>query len=227
MKKVAITGAKGTIGSVLSAGLHMHNLTALDLPEFDARDHGQFKEAIKGHDVLIHLAWDTKTENAGTEEVNLDNARMFLNAYEAAIEAKVPRVIMASSVHASSYQGHGKGFIENYPLSAPENPYGASKRYMECLGQVFAKKPGLEVVCIRFGGVDPEDEILEERDYEKVFLSRNDCRNFVNACLKARRVPNSYTVLNAVSDNPERVHDIANPFGWLPQDTCLQGSYHK
>ena len=31
-------------------------------------------------------------------------------------------------------------------------------------------------------------------------------------------VPGRSTVFYAVSDNADRIHDIANPFGWKPKD---------
>ena len=97
MKKIVITGAKGVLGTVLKKGLEdTYNITHLDLPEADVRRYEKLLEIFPGHDAVIHLAWDTKTENFRSGEINPDNLLMVYNVYEAALQAKVPRVIMAS-----------------------------------------------------------------------------------------------------------------------------------
>ena len=159
MVNIVLTGAKGTIGTVLRKSLSGYTITPLDLPEHDVCTYDLLLKTFKGQDAVIHLAWDTLTENGESKECNPDNVRMFWNVYRAAVEAKVPRVIMASSVHVENYyEWKGPELLTSERIElGPRTPYGVSKLHMEELGRYFAKHEGLEVLCVRFGGVTPED----------------------------------------------------------------------
>ena len=66
MKKVLITGAKGNIGKALTNGLKGYKLTLANLPKTDVRNYNELEKLARGQDVLIHLAWNSKTENYNT-----------------------------------------------------------------------------------------------------------------------------------------------------------------
>lgn len=218
MKRVTVTGANGVIGAVLRKGLSGFEVTPIDLPGVDVRDYGKLLGIFKGHSAVVHLAWNWK-ENFQSGSVSSDNNVMTCNVYRAAMEAKVPRVIMASSVHADSfYDWKGSGLLSPERVPVPDSPYGASKVFMEALGRYYASK-GLEVVCIRFGGVNPSDsQKTGERDYKKVWLSHRDCAGLVSACLDTPKIPNNFLIVYGISDNKGRVHDYSNPLGWKPLD---------
>jgi len=81
---------------------------------------------------------------------------------------------------------------------------------------------GLEVICIRFGGVNPENAVTEKVLAEeplspKIWFYHKDCIDLVRACIEAESVPNNFSIVYGVSDNPGRIHDITNPFGWNPK----------
>ncbi|HVS02768.1 MAG TPA: NAD(P)-dependent oxidoreductase, partial [Thermoanaerobaculia bacterium] len=155
-KKILVTGSSGTIGRIVCGRLEDFEVTRFDLPEHDARDYEDLAGLSRGHDVLVHLAWDTATESWRSGDISLDNQLMTVNAYEAALRTGVPRVIMASSVHADDYSGWtGAELMKATAVPAPDSPYGASKVFMEALGRYYAKQ-GLEVVCVRFMGVTPD-----------------------------------------------------------------------
>ncbi|MBI2176595.1 NAD(P)-dependent oxidoreductase [Candidatus Woesearchaeota archaeon] len=219
MKRIAITGAKGTIGTMLRKGLTKYEIIPIDLPEVDARDYRKLLGVSKGCSAVIHLAWDAKAENFRSGGLNPDNILMASNVYRAALEAKVPKVIMASSVHADNFYGwKGPGLLSPDRIPVPDNPYGASKVFMEALGRYYASK-GLEVICIRFGGVNPSDsQKANERDYERIWLSYRDCCSLVSACLDAPKIPNNFLIVYGISNNKGKVHDNSNPVGWRPAD---------
>jgi len=221
MKKIAITGAKGVIGSILRRGLSDYKITPIDLPEIDVRDYEKLLEIFPGHDVVIHLAWDTKTENYKSGRINPDNILMTYNVYRAAIETKIPRVIMASSVHADNFYNWKKQELMSVDrVPVPDSPYGASKVFMEALGRYFASK-GLEVICIRFGGVNPENKPPLDDFYErKVWLSHKDCISLIKRCIEARKIPNNFLIIYGVSNNTNRIHNYSNPLGWVPEDNA-------
>lgn len=151
-EKIAITGAKGTIGKVLMAGLTDYDLKPMDLPEVDVRNQEKLIDEIKGRHVVIHLAWDTETENWRSGKINPENMVMTFNVYEAAKRTGAKRVIMASSVHADQFRTwESQNLLTVDRVPVPTSPYGASKVFMETLGRFFATQ-GLEIICIRFGG---------------------------------------------------------------------------
>lgn len=219
-EKIIITGANGVIGQILTSGLgEEYQITSLDLPEGDVRKYEALASAASGHSAIIHLAWDTKTDNFLSEKINLENSQMFFYVYKSALENGVKRVIVASSVHADRfYEWKGPGYMSPYQLPNPDSPYGAHKVFMESLGRWFASK-GLEVVCIRFGGITPVNKANKNHSPERAaFLSQRDGVSLIKSILEAQSVPNNFAIVYGVSNSDNRIHDVANPFGWVPQD---------
>lgn len=216
---ILVTGSGGVIGSVLQNKLD-HIITYFDLPDFDARDYRQLLEMARGHDAIVHLAWDTSTDNFRSDHLNQENILKTFNVYKAAVEAGVSRVVMASSVHADKFTDRRiTGLLKPYDLPLPDSPYGAGKVMMEALGRYYADTKGLEVICIRFGGVNSEDLPPEGPNSERqVWLSHNDCSRLVAACLEAPNIPGNFQIIYGVSDNVNRIHDNSNPLGWEPVD---------
>jgi nucleoside-diphosphate-sugar epimerase len=222
--KVLITGSAGTIGQVLVCGL-AHEVTEFDLPECDARSLEQLTHAAMGHDALVHLAWNTTSENFANDNIDFDNALMAFNAYRASEQTRMGRVVVASSVHADDPSSQREGLRVASAASTPDSPYGASKVFVEALGRYFAGR-GLEVVVVRFGGVNRH---ATDRDFgsntgpHPWWLSHADCVALVDACLTAPAVAGRYAAFYGVSDNPGRVHDTTNPFGWVPERRVVRG----
>lgn len=218
-ERIIITGSNGTIGQILQKGLGEYQITGLDLPDGDVRRYEIFESCASGHFAIVHLAWDTKTDNFLSKRINPENSQMFFSVYKAALEFGVTRVIMASSVHADKfYDWEGPGEMSPYQLPNPDSPYGAHKVFMESLGRWFASK-GLEVVCVRFGGITLANKANKEHLPERAaFLSQRDGISLVRAILKAKSVPNNFAIVYGVSNSDNRIHDITNPFGWVPQD---------
>lgn len=221
-KSIAITGANGIIGKVLTEGLQDYPIKKIVRPETDSRDYRQVLNAIKGCSAVVHLAWDTKIDNFTTGKINPHNSTMFYNVFQAALDAKVPRVIMASSVHADKFYGWRgpEDLLTPGRTPIPDSPYGAHKVYMEAMGRYYASK-GLEVVCIRFGGVNPESQIpIDPPEERAVWFSHRDCVSLVKTVIDADTVPDNFYIVYGVSDNKNRMHDITNPWGWRPKDSA-------
>ena len=216
---IAITGARGRIGTVLRRGLQDLPVTPLDLPETDCRNLDAVRAALSGHSAVIHLAWQMDTGGLYDRQVNLDNIAMMDSVYQAALELGVSRLIMASSVHADRFTDRPVGkLLSPYAPPIPDSPYGATKVFMESLGRYYAGL-GTEVVCIRFGRVRLEDDPGYDDPWERiVWLSHRDAQVLVRRCLDAPVVPGRFAIVYAVSDNTGRVQDVTNPFGWRPRD---------
>ena len=96
----------------------------------------------------------------------------------------------------------------------PTSPYGQHKIDMENLGKKYSKK-GLEVICIRFGGIAPLGHYWE--DVSVAGLAHPDLISLVIICIESKKVPHNFTILYGVSQNKKRIHDFSNPFKWKPK----------
>jgi len=212
-----VTGSKGTVGYTIKEFLNsLFNITEFDLPEDDVLDYDQLLTKTAYHDVLIHLAWD-KSENYNTETASIDNIKMIQNVYHACLINKVKRVIFVSSVYVHDFATHTDN--KHIDSNTPETPgciYGISNWYGEKLGQYYCQK-GMEIICIRLGGVIWNNVPSDDPNDQKVFLDRRDCAEMFKACILAPTVPNNFTTFYAVSNNKGRIHDFSNPFGWKPK----------
>lgn len=223
MKKVLITGAKGVMGSIMMNGLKGYSLTPLDLPDVDVRCYKRLPRLLHGHAIVLHFAWNTLTENWRSSTVDLDNVLMAANIYRAAIEAQVPRVLMASSVHADSFlEWNEKRLLSPQHYPTPQNPYGASKLFIEALGRHYAARSPLEVVCVRFAGMNRENKAppREQELDRRRWLTHKDGIVLVRTIIDAPSVPTGFSVFYGVCNHPGRVHDYTNPFGWAPTENA-------
>lgn len=258
-KRVLVTGAGGTIGSAIRNQIGseydftylVHRQAQVKGPNYrliDAlSDYDGLKKSFAGHSVVVHLAISHE------EPVDLNNIAMAGNVYKAAQEAKVPRVIMASSIHAvGGYWGKDFHFpphdgfwskkdvyryiarreydkVKSIPLVSvddlpyPDSTYGATKAYMEALGKFYSDL-GLSVVCIRFGGVNPEDSPLKgpynETGYHSIWFSHRDVGQLIRKCIDAQNLP-PFVIFFGVSNNKYCILDISNArklIGYAPQD---------
>src|ERR1700722_472262 len=111
------------------------------------------REASRGVDCVIHLAAQTSVPRSVKDpiETNQINVNGTLNVLVAARDAKVRRVVFASSCAV-----YGKTEVlpirESAPL-APISPYGLSKQVGEAYGRVFQELYGLEFVALRYFNV--------------------------------------------------------------------------
>lgn len=173
MAKALVTGGCGFIGSHLVESLleNGHSVSVLDnlssgrtaniqrlLPEIrfhedDIRDFDALCRAMRGVDYVFHEAAVSSVARSvvdpvETHEVNVHGT---LNVLLAAKEAKVRRVIFASS---SAVYGFAPApiAVENL-VPVPASPYAASKLAGEGYMQAFYQTFGLETLCLRYFNV--------------------------------------------------------------------------
>ena len=163
MKKIALSGAGGQLGSVVRAALIARGnslrsaagskaLTPLvegeDVMHGDLRDPAIVDRLLEGVDVLIHFA-GTSVERPLPEIIE-NNLRGLVEVYEGARRQGVKRIVFASSNHA----------IGMYPVTEhlsldcelrPDGFYGLSKVWGEALARMYWDKHGIESVCVRIG----------------------------------------------------------------------------
>jgi nucleoside-diphosphate-sugar epimerase len=118
--------------------------------EGDVRDLKSLVKAAKGCDYLLHFAAvpgvvRSVEDPQTTLSVNVDGT---MNALHAARDAKLKRVIVASS--AAVYGESPVLPKEESMLAMPFSPYGASMLMGEDVARVFYTTYRLETVCLRF-----------------------------------------------------------------------------
>lgn len=222
-KKVVIVGSKGIIGGVLSEDFaSRYEVCSLDLPEYDARDYGTLRENFQHADVVIHVAHGTdeeKRENWRSGKIDPTNILMELNTIHAALEANVPRLIVASSVHADNFNDHdGLDELQTPGSYMPASPYATHKVILEEMGKFLASRGLIEFIALRFGGVTEDNSVRTILREPQVWLSHRDLVAAVEACISAEAVPDGFATMYVVSDNDGRLHSTQNPFGWQPKD---------
>jgi nucleoside-diphosphate-sugar epimerase len=174
LTRYVVTGGAGFIGSALTRALlaredgevrvidnlltgRAENLeevrTRIEWDRADIRDYATTQNAIRGADVVFHLAAIPSvprsiSDPVPSHEVNIDGT---FNVLCACAEAKVGRVVYAAS--SSAY-----GDTEALPktesmLPRPKSPYAVQKLVGEHYASVFYSCFGLETVALRFFNV--------------------------------------------------------------------------
>jgi uronate dehydrogenase len=227
--RVLVTGAAGRIGTVLRGGLPQRgwSLRCLDVVPVgdvrpgeeqvvaDATDLAAMLDATDGMDAVVHLAGHVgEYPWPQISSVNIESSYV---ALEAARRAGVPRVVLASSNHASGFTPRpGQGLLTE--ADAPPRPdtfYGVSKVAMEALGSLYADRYGMDVVCLRIGSAFPEPTTTRML---ATWLSPDDTVSLVDAALRAPSP--GYAVVWGVSANTRNWWDLtaARALGYEPQD---------
>ncbi|ELY39692.1 NAD-dependent epimerase/dehydratase family protein [Natronorubrum tibetense] len=247
MTDIAITGASGRVGREAIEALSDANLTLfshseaedLDTTPIDVADRETFVDALEGQDVLIHLAANPNPR-AEWDEVSGPNVDGVYNAYAAAAENDVKRVVFASSNHAVNMKNTVSPIRPESTVGKPEivrpddemDPdtyYGVTKAFGEAMGHYYANRHGIDVVNLRIGWLLSEDELEQEvadrdgageRFARAMWLSDGDCRRVIEAAATASLESNP-TTAHGISDNSERFLSLSETMlelGYRPQD---------
>ena len=116
----------------------------------DVRDTETVQELVAETDVVVHQAAQAGVRASvdNPRKVTSINVDGTVNLLEAAKEADVRRVILASS---SSVYGKPKSlpYEEDHPTE-PVNPYGVTKLTQEHMARVYTELHGLPTVCLRY-----------------------------------------------------------------------------
>jgi len=135
-------GQLGSLSEAMASG-------RVKFVEGDIRDRDLLASAFKNVDLLFHLAAIRLTQAAEVPRLALEvMADGAFNVFEAAVAARIPRVVAASS--ASTY-----GMAERFPTSEDHHPYnndtiyGAAKAFNEGLLTSFRAMYGLDYVALR------------------------------------------------------------------------------
>ena len=149
-------GHSVTVLDDLSAGKEQNLSGVRDKIDFvrgTITDRSTLEKACRGIDYVLHLAARTSVPRSvkqpqETNEINVDGT---LNVLVAARDARVRRVVFASS---SSIYGDTPTLPKHEEMApAPISPYGVSKLVGELYGSVFQRIYGLDFVALRYFNV--------------------------------------------------------------------------
>ena len=220
-----ITGAAGAIGACLRQGLRpiveelvLTDVRALEpvagerFVQADLTDRDALLAAADGADAVIHLG--AVPSEAPFDDLLGPNLVGTFNVFEAARRSGVPRVVFASSNHATGFYPVDQMLSGREP-PRPDSLYGVTKAYGEALGHLYADKFALAVVCIRIGGF--RDRPRQVRDLS-TWLSPGDAVRLFTACLSAPAV--EFRIVYGASANTRLHWDLspARELGYEPQD---------
>ena len=228
MQRILITGAAGSIGSVLRDGLRGHypviRLTDIaDLGEAgpgeeivtaDLRDLAQMEAAMAQVDGVVHLG-GTALE-ADWDSIHANNIVGLYNTYEAARRQGVSRIVFASSNHAIGYYRRRR-VIDHDAAPRPDTRYGVSKVFGEAVARLYADKHGIGSACLRIGSFQPRP--LNVRMLS-TWISPGDMVRLVRCCLDAPAL--HFEIVYGASANSRSWWDnsAATRLGYEPQDNA-------
>lgn len=229
---VLITGAAGGVGRLMrprlarpGRTLRLLDIVALDPPGPEERvelvtasvtDPAAMRAACEGVDAVIHLGgnsvegpWRDILEN------NIDGTRVLL---EAARDAGVRRVVLASSNHAAGFYDRDAapdGGLPAEVVPRPDTYYGVSKVAVEALGSLFHSRYAIDVTCLRIGS-------CFEKPWDPrslwTWMSPDDGARLFEACLSTPEP--GFRVVWGISRNTRRWWSLeaGEAIGYLPQD---------
>ena len=179
--------------------------------EGDVQDRASVEDAVKGADVVVHLAFAILESSDKTRGVNIDGSR---NVFEAAVAAGAERICYASSVAAYGFHEDNPNWLheEVPPRGSEAHFYSAQKAEVESvLGEVLLKtertKAWVFRPCIVAG--PKAQTLIEEIPYIRMSQAMPD---------PVRRLLSGMPVLKPVIPDPgvpfQLVHedDVAQAF---------------
>ena len=239
--KIGITGAEGTIGSVLRKGLsNKYKIISFTLQtqdfesvQMDLSNNNEIKVKFEGLDALIHLAADPRPE-ASWESVKKNNLEATYNVYNEVKNAGVKKIIFASTNHTQ----HGDTLLstpetldlkKNKILSLenntnPDSLYAVSKLFGEDLGKYFSEQHKIKFIGLRIGWIVKGDDPTimcgtPSEDYlRSMYLSHRDCIQAFERALESSR---DFLIAYAISNNSTKVFDLketSRTLNFYPED---------
>lgn len=234
--RVLVTGASGAVGQPLCVELRGRGdvVRGFDraqeggsdaCDEFvtgDLADAALVRSAVDGVDAIVHLA--AIPDEAPFADLVTPNFLGLFHVLDAARHYHVRRVILASTVQAVAGAGAGK---RSTSLRVPTNHYALTKLFAEDMGEMYARRFGLQVVAARIGWMvrsPREAALIQELNLLEWYVSRRDVAEFLHAALHA---PFQGFAAAYVIGRGGRDHFDFEPglrlFGFEPRDSFPEG----
>lgn len=225
--RVLVTGAAGSLGRVVSAGLAAegHDVSGLDLLPAPAGFAGRWYAVDCGDpdavaaalaadrpEAVVHLAG--RPDEASLPESLHSHAVTTGALLDAMLAHDVRRIVYASSNHAVGRVPRSEP-VDAATLPRADTFYGVAKVATEALLRLYADRHGLDVVVCRIGSFRTEPTSTREL---ATWLSPGDAVRLVTAALSAPAP--GYAVVYGVSANTRGWWDLeaGRRLGYQPED---------
>jgi uronate dehydrogenase len=136
------------------------------------------------------------------------------NTFEAARQAGVKRIVMATSNHAVGFYPRSQT-IDHRVTVRPDSRYGVSKAFSEALASLYSDKHEIGFLCVRIGNYGTEP--IDSRRLS-IWISPRDLTQLVRIGLEHPDV--RYEIVYGVSGNHRSWYDNSNAhrLGYQPED---------
>ncbi|NNE89203.1 MAG: NAD(P)-dependent oxidoreductase [Silicimonas sp.] len=230
MNRLLITGAAGGLGvemrkrlAPLAKTLRLSDIVDLgtaganeELVICDLGNRAAVADLVQGCDGIVHFG-GVSTEQPWDPIANANIQGVF-NLYEAARLHGKPRILFASSNHATGFyrQDHR---IDNTVYPRPDGLYGVSKVFGEAMAHMYHDKFGIETAIVRIGSSFPEPW-----DYRSLasWLSYSDFQTLITRIFEVPEL--GCPIIYGASANATTWWDNSNTawLGWSPKDSSEQ-----
>jgi len=222
--RVLVTGAAGTIGSVVCSGLAArgHEIRGLDIvgvPDFPGEFvHGDCSEAViadaavAGMDAVVHLAGNPA--EISLPECLHSHVVTTARLLDAMVAHGVGNIAYASSNHAVGRTPRQE-LLGIHTRPRPDTFYGVSKVAGEAVLSLYVDRHGIGAVAMRIGSFQTEPR---GRRSLSTWLSPGDCVRLVDAAIRVPR--GEFAIVFGISANRRRWWDLepGRAIGCRPQD---------
>ena len=226
MKRIAITGGAGNIGTQLRGFLHgeAEHIRLIDIKpaaglaanesffEGDLADAGAMLAALDGMDSVIHLGGLPR--EFGIADMLPTNILGTYNIYEAARANGTNRVVFASSNHATGFYPRSQT-ITPLDIPRPDTRYGLSKCWGEMVAGFYYDKAGIRTLSIRIGNAGPYPN--SERA-AAIWISPRDLYQLVKIGLTHPDIAAAVVYGMSKNDAGWWQDELAERLGYQPQD---------
>lgn len=226
--KVLVTGAAGSIGTVVCTGLvdRGYDVVGLDrVPEpegfvgewftGDCADLDAVRSAFAEHvgiDGVVHLAGIP--DEASLPEEMTSHVYTTAALLEAMLEHGVRRIVYASSNHAVGRTPR-QDVLGIDVAPRPDTFYGVAKVAAEALLQLYVDRHGIDAVALRIGSFQLQPESVRQLS---TWLSHDDAVRMVEAALTT--ADPGFAIAYGISNNTRAWWDLepGRELGYEPQD---------
>ncbi len=214
--RVLLTGGSGLVGKKVAELLR----DRYEVVHFEARDpddglpwiRGELRDsqsverACRDVDAIVHVAalhgrtWDEAGDHVGFET----NVMGTFNILEGARKGGAKRVVFTSSTWATGHSPVPRPYLpvdEDVP-GEPLEPYGLTKKLGEQMCRFFSEQHGFSTICLRPGGISPEDAPLSAQF--GFLFGGVDVRDVAQAHALAVAAPEEirHETINTLPDSP-------------------------
>lgn len=189
-----------------------------DIQDFDA-----LRSACQGVSAMLHLAAISDEDEFYTRLLPV-NLRGVYNAFEAARQADVKKVLFAST--GQTVLNYGKDWVSPEMLVRPSTVYACTKVFGEALARHYSDIHGMAMIVLRICWFQGYDSPLfrEHPEMRTEWISPRDLTQLIVKCIRSEV---RFSIFFGISNNTGRHFDIRNAqelVGYAPEDDAFKMS---